>query len=120
MSHRILIALGSNSRQSAHIQWASQRLSLLLDQPLFSRTLWTPDNSGNGKMYMNRLVSGYTHLTTEEIEQNLKAIEAETHRTTEAVTIDLDLMAYDDCRYHLRDWPRPYIQELLALLQHAC
>jgi len=64
-------------------------------------------------MYMNRLVSGYTDMSPDEIGQKLKSVEAETRRTRETVTIDLDLMAYDDLRYHLRDWPRPYIQQLL-------
>ncbi len=34
-------------------------------------------------------------------------------RTKQQVTIDLDLMLYDDERYHLRDWPHPYIQQLI-------
>ncbi len=114
MSHRILIALGSNSRQNAHIQWASLRLSTFIGNTVFSKVLWTHDNSDSGCMYMNRLVAGTTDMTVDEIEQKLKETEKETGRTREEVTIDLDLMAYDDVRYHLRDWPRPYIQLLLA------
>ncbi len=114
MSHKVLISIGSNSRQSAHIQWATQRLSRLLTHPTFSRTMWTHDNGGTGRMYMNRLVSGTTDMTPDEIEQNLKNLEQETGRTRDMVTIDLDLMSYDATRYHLRDWPRPYIQQLLT------
>ncbi len=119
MSHRILIALGSCSRQNAHIQWASQRLSTLIAHPVFSSILWTHDNNpASSRMYMNRLVAGTCDMTVDEIEQKLKEIEQETGRTRETVTIDLDLMSYDDVRYHLRDWPRPYIQQLIDDITH--
>jgi len=114
MLHRVIIAIGSNSRQNAHIQWASQRLLMLIAHPVFSKMLWTHDNKGSSRMYMNRLVTGTCDMTVDEIEQKLKEIEQETGRTREEVTIDLDLMSYDDVRYHLRDWPRPYIQQLIG------
>ena len=115
-SHRVLIALGSNHRQPVFIQWASQRICVLLDNPQYSDTMWTKDIKGSGRMYMNRLVAGTTLLSVREIEQKLKEIETEAHRTTDQVTIDLDLMQYDSERYHLRDWPRPYISNLLGKL----
>ena len=115
-SHQVLIALGSNHRQPVFTQWASQRLGVLLDNPRFSDTMWTKDIKGSGLMYMNRLVAGTTLLSVSKMEQLLKQIEAEAHRTSEQVTIDLDLMQYDSERYHLRDWPRPYIADLLEKL----
>ena len=114
--HRVLIALGSNHRQPVFIQWASQRMAVLLDNPQYSDTMWTKDIKGSGHMYMNRLVAGTTQLSVSEIEQTLKQIEAEAHRTSKQVTIDLDLMQYDSERYHLRDWPRTYIANLLEKL----
>ena len=110
--HQVLIALGSNYRQNAHIQWASERLSCLLDDPHMSRKLWTQDIHGTGQWYMNRLVAGDTSLSLDEINKKLKEIETEAHRTKECVTLDLDLMLYDQERFHLRDWPRPYIKRL--------
>ena len=62
---------------------------------------------------MNQLITGKTELSIEELSLQLKEIEAEVHRTKELVTIDLDIMQYDNMRYHLSDWPRPYIQQLL-------
>ena len=64
-------------------------------------------------MYMNRLVRGTTSLHYDELQQLLKSIEASTGRSPHSVTIDLDLMQYDQQRYHEKDWPRPYIQQLL-------
>ena len=116
MAHQVIIALGSNNRQNAHIQWASQRMALLLEQASFSKVMWTKDVKGSEHLYMNRLVAGYTELAVDDIEQLLKSYEAESHRTPDLITIDLDLMLYDGKRYHLRDWPRPYISLLIPEL----
>lgn len=132
--HRILIAIGSNRQQAAHIQWASQRLACLLHDIQLSPTLWTEDAHSKGFFYMNRLAMGFTSLSPELLEQELKALEAETGRTSRAdskapsgstsgnadnstlpkVTLDLDLMLYDDQHYHPKDWPQPYIQQLIS------
>ena len=109
----VLIALGSNYHQSVHIQWASQRLSALLSDVTLSRVLWTPDIHGRGQWYMNRLLRAKTSLSPTQLTSLLKQIEQETQRTKQHVTIDLDLMQYDQQRYHLDDWQRPYIQQLL-------
>ena len=109
----ILVALGSNYHQCAHIHWATQRLSYLFSDVRFSRIIWTQDIHGSGIRYANRLIVGYTSLSADELQEQLKAIEAESCRTKECVTIDLDLMQYDDQFYHLNDWPRPYIKKLL-------
>jgi 2-amino-4-hydroxy-6-hydroxymethyldihydropteridine diphosphokinase len=113
MIHRVIIALGSNSRQAAHIHWASERLSYLLDDCRLSRMLWTADIKGSGRWYMNRLVVGKTELSVDDLQNLLKQIESETRRTHEAVTIDLDLMQYDGQRYHEKDWQRPYVTMLI-------
>ena len=111
--YQVLFAIGSTHLHNAHIQWASERLASHLHDICLSRKLWTQDIHGNGQWYMNRLAAGYTSLSVDEISATLKQIEAETFRTKDCVTLDLDLMLYDSERYHLRDWPRPYIQQLL-------
>jgi 2-amino-4-hydroxy-6-hydroxymethyldihydropteridine diphosphokinase len=113
----VIIALGSNWQQAAHIEWATQRLTGLLDVLRLSRKLWTEDIHGTGIFYMNRLAAGTTTLTANELTTALKAIETEARRSPEHITIDLDLMQYGDNRYHFRDWPRPYIQKLLPDIQ---
>ena len=113
MKHPVIIALGSNYQQAVHIRWASERLDSLLADCKFSRTLWTPDIKGSGKWYMNRLAAGTTELSAEDLQQLLKQTEAETGRTKETVTIDLDLLLYDDQRYHERDWQRPYVSAII-------
>ena len=112
----VLIALGSNHHQSAHILWASQRLAALLADVTLSPILWTPDIHGRGLWYMNRLLRARTMLSPTQLTALLKQIEQETQRTKQHVTIDLDLMQYDDQRFHLDDWQRPYIQNLIGFM----
>ena len=113
MKHEVIIALGSNYRQAAHIRWASERLAWLLDECRLSRVLWTADIKGSGKWYMNQLVTGYTALAVDDLQQLLKKTEAETGRTKETVTIDLDLLQYDSQRYHEKDWQRNYVSAII-------
>lgn len=113
MKHHVIIALGSAYLQAVHIQWAAERLRILLDNCTFSKRLWTPDIKGTGKWYMNRLVYATTTLSVDELQTALKEIEASTGRTKALITIDLDLMQYDQQRYHEKDWQRKYIQYLL-------
>ena len=68
---------------------------------------------GRGLWYMNRLLRAKTSLSPDQLTTLLKQIEQETQRTKQHVTIDLDLMQYDQQRYHLDDWERLYIQRLL-------
>ncbi len=113
MKHAVIIALGSICRQSAHIRWASERLSFVLDDCRLSRVLWTADIKGSDKWYMNRLAAGYTELSVDNLQQLLKQTEAETGRTKEIVTIDLDLLQYDGQRYHEKDWERNYVSAII-------
>lgn len=62
---------------------------------------------------MNRLAAGYTELSVDNLQQLLKQTEAETGRTKEIVTIDLDLLQYDEQRYHEKDWERNYVSAII-------
>lgn len=112
----ILIALGSNYHQSANIQWASQRLVTLFTEVTLTPVFWTTDIHGQGLWYMNRLLHAKTTLSPTKLIEQLKQIEQESRRTKEHVTIDLDLMQYNQERYHHTDWERPYIQKFIKFL----
>ncbi len=110
----VIVSIGSNSLQSPHVQWASQWLASLLFGARFSRVLWTADVKGTGIMYMNRLAAGLTDLSLDTLQSKLKAAEQRCgRREASRVPLDLDLMQYGAQRLHLRDWPRPYIQQLI-------
>jgi len=74
-----------------------------------------------GRFYINQLVSAETTLSSEDLTSRLKDTEKCLGRTPELrrhgiVPIDLDLLLYDDKRFHLQDWERSYIKDLLQLL----
>ncbi len=117
MTHHVIVAIGSNYHQAAHLHWVCQRLPLMLSNTRFSPVMWTPDHHHSGRYYMNQLLSGTTMHSPDDLIAALKDIEVESRRTSEKVTLDLDLMLYDDVRYHLNDWPRPYIQQLIPTLR---
>jgi 2-amino-4-hydroxy-6-hydroxymethyldihydropteridine diphosphokinase len=74
-------------------------------------------------MYLNQLVAATTALTVDALQTALKDIEIHLGRTDDdrrqgIVRIDLDLLQYEQQRYHLRDWDRYYVKELIVKLDH--
>lgn len=119
MIHHVLISLASNHHQTENLQEAQRRLLQVLENCSLSAVIWTQPIGGCGRTrYLNQLLRGSTSMSVEELESRLKEEERLMGRTAEEkaqgiIRIDLDLMQYDDCRYHLRDWERPYIKGLL-------
>jgi len=113
MSHLVIISLGSNCSQRENIASAATELASFLEEFRLTSTMWTDDIHGRNFRYLNQLAAGYTDLTVEELVCRLKTIEARQGRRPGKVTIDLDLMSYDGCRYHEQDWTMPYIQQLI-------
>ena len=111
--HHVIISIGSCFHAAAHVTWASQLLSGMLSAPCFSSTLWTRDHHGRPIYYMNRLVSGDTILSEEQLTMILKQAEGKTGRKAHHVTLDLDLLAYDNNLLHPSDWERDYVRRLL-------
>ena len=69
--------------------------------------------------YLNQLATGWTTLEADELNRQLKNIELQLdrkHDKSGVVTIDIDLLEYDSVRYHLRDWERDYVKDLLPEL----
>jgi 2-amino-4-hydroxy-6-hydroxymethyldihydropteridine diphosphokinase len=115
--------LASNCDQKENLAEARQRLSKFLFDMDYTQELWTEPYTTNipqknCALYLNQLVYAQTSLSVEELQARLKQLELEMGRTQKdrqqgIVRIDLDLMRYDDCRYHEKDWERPYIKMLL-------
>ena len=73
----------------------------------------------NGQWYLNQLCSGTTAFGPNLLSEVLKETEkhqGRTHNEDGIVTLDLDLLQYDDQRFHLRDWERPYVKDLIKEL----
>jgi 2-amino-4-hydroxy-6-hydroxymethyldihydropteridine diphosphokinase len=119
VSHSCIISLASNCCQEENLAEAQCRLSQILFSPSYTDAIWTePINSHLSSRYLNQLVYAQTSLTVDALQAALKQLECEMGRTPDdrdkgIVRIDLDLLQFDSDRYHLRDWNRPYVQQLL-------
>jgi 2-amino-4-hydroxy-6-hydroxymethyldihydropteridine diphosphokinase len=115
--HHIIISLASNTNQEANLEAARQQLVLLLNDAQFTRAIYTePVNSLRSEPYLNQLCTGTTAMGPGLLSEVLKELEkrqGRTHNEDGIVTLDLDLMQYDDERYHHRDWERSYIKDLI-------
>lgn len=115
--HQILISLASNKQQEAHLAAAREQLTQLLTEAHFTSAIWTePVNTSRQEPYLNQLCKGTTAFGMNLLNELLKETEkrlGRTHNEDGIVAIDLDLLQYDDQRYHLRDWGRDYVKNLL-------
>ena len=118
--HQIIISLASNKDQESHMAAAREQLVQLLTEANFTSAIWTePINSIRKEPYLNQLCQGTTALGEGLLCEVLKETEkrlGRTHNEDGIVTIDLDLLQYDGQRYHLRDWERNYVKDLLSEL----
>lgn len=120
--HKVLISLASNIHHEENLDAARQAVSRFLNDVTFTSILWTkPINTPNPSPYLNQLAAGATELTIEELENKLKDAEIQIGRTDDErrkkiVPADLDILMFDETKYHLRDWDRPYVKELLEQL----
>ena len=115
--HHIIISLASNINHEANMQAARTQLTQLLTEAHFTSAIYTePVHSLRQEPYLNQLCEGTTALGMNLLNEVLKEIEkrlGRTHNEDGIVTIDLDLLEYDGERYHLRDWDRNYVKDLI-------
>lgn len=115
--HQIIISLASNENQEANLQAARKQLTQLLSEAHFTSAIWTdPINSIRQEPYLNQLCKATTAFSMNLLNEVLKETEkrlGRTHNEDGIVTIDLDLLQYDEAQYHLRDWSRNYVKNLI-------
>ena len=122
--NKVLIAIGSNHDAERHLE----EVRILLKDSfgngiVFSPTMQTADVNKEGPDYINALAIFETHLSYREVNSILKKLEIRSGYTKEKrkqheVAMDLDILAFNQRRYHLKDWKRTYIQELLGHLKN--
>ena len=122
IEHHIIICLASNEQQEKHLAAAREQLSLLFNNLHFTSEHWTDPVYGHSmfnvpsRKYLNQLCSATTQYGMNLTKEVLKEIEKRLGRTRNEdgiVTIDLDLLAYDGEKHHLRDWDRSYVKDLI-------
>ncbi len=116
-THQVMLSLASNIEQERHILAAREALKDVISELRFTSAHWTePFSTTSQQMYLNQLAIGVTDLPVNKFNSYLKEIEQALGRERdrkEIVTIDIDLLSYDNTKYHLKDWERPYIKDLL-------
>ena len=122
--HRIVLGLGSNTRQTYHIRLVQQQLRAALGDICFTRTLWTVPIGVRSPLYLNGLAEARTALDydellrlTKQIEQSIGRTEAD--RRAHVVRADIDILLYD--RLHLLEpglqIPHPHMRERDFVMQ---
>lgn len=121
--HGVILSLASNCQQEQNLQEVRRRLGQILLDCFYSREIWTkPINSLRTDRYLNQLCQATTALSFEELTQALKTIERDLGRTaadrqTGIVKADIDVLLFDEKKYHERDWDRIYVTSLVGDLK---
>ena len=121
--HHVIISMASNRFQKKNLSKARRCLEEILSDIHFTAEYWTePVNTNRKDTYLNQLAEGDTPLDEAELTERLKSTELQFGRTQAKrslgiVTIDLDILLYDQEKRHIRDWDRPYVQLLIDELR---
>ena len=119
--HEVIISLASNEHQEENMAKAREQLTQLLTSVHFTSAIFTePVGSLRNEPYLNQLCQGTTALGEGLLCEVLKETEKRLGRTKNEdgiVSIDLDLLQYDNRRHHLRDWSRNYVKALIGELK---
>lgn len=117
---KMIIALGSNYNQLQCMDLAVKMLAAIFNYDVvYSKSAWTTPIGIESDMFLNRILVTNTSHKYAQICKALKDVE---HRISKVdrqvgkniVPIDIDILQYGDEKYHVNDWERSYIEELLA------
>lgn len=118
--HLIIACVGTNVNHQSNIAKAREILDSTFADCRFSRVMLTlPIGMDNTNVrFANMLVVFNSTLDTEEVISKLKQIERQCGDTRLArsqgeVVMDIDLLRYDDERFHPSDWQRHYVKTLI-------
>ena len=119
MVKSVILALGSNDEGDHRVKQALAILQQILDVTKVSSIMQTHPIGDLPGPFHNCLVTGYTSAPVDQLTRQLKQTERrcgdqKSLRRQGKIVMDIDLMEYDGDRYHLKDWQRPYIRQLLT------
>lgn len=116
---KIILALGSNTDQEYYMAKAIECLKKSFVNIAFSEKLWTRALEIESDRFLNMLAIATTTQSIARVRLALKEIERKCGRTKgdakcNIVKMDVDLLKYGEEKYHLDDWERQYVKQLLA------
>lgn len=118
--HKIILSVGTNFNYEQNAKLVKEKLTEEINEIQFSAELLTEpigDIKSNGK-FLNFLVCGFTEKRVEQLVSILKQIETQCGNTKflrneGKIAMDIDLLKYDNQRFHESDWTRDYIVKLM-------
>ncbi|MCR4853240.1 MAG: 2-amino-4-hydroxy-6-hydroxymethyldihydropteridine diphosphokinase [Prevotella sp.] len=120
--HSLLLAIGSNTNASDNIIKAKTYLQNLLGEDiLYSSVLQTSPIDIEGPHFLNLVAESKSALPYSVLNGELKQIESKCGNTVQKrrqgiVEMDIDVLWYNEQKYHEKDWKRSYIKRLVRLL----
>ena len=118
---KFILALGSNSNREQSMAKAMAMLQEELGDMTFTPMVETEAIGMEAPPFLNCLALGESDMTKRNINSVLKQIEQvcgdnATQRAECRIVMDIDLLLLGSKKYHLNDWDRNYVRELMAML----
>lgn len=118
--HRIILSLGTNFNRESNAELVKGLISEVFHKVQFSEELLTEPVGDvlSDKKYLNFLACGFTEDEPEQIVAKTKQMETqcgntEFLRNEGKIAMDIDLLKYNDQRFHENDWSRDYVKKLI-------
>lgn len=117
---RIIISIGSNFNQTENIDFAKRQLSTVLeDDIVFSKEIWTMPVGIVSDKFINCICVSSTSHTYTQMKNAFKHIEKQCGRSKKnnmgnKIPLDIDILMYDEEKFHTDDWSREYIKRLIG------
>ena len=118
--HRIILSIGTNFNRESNAKLVKEIISEAFHKVQFSEELLTEPvgNVMNDEKYLNFLVCAFTEDEPEQIVAKTKQMETQCGNTEflrkeGKIAMDIDLLKYNDQRFHESDWSRDYVKKLI-------
>ncbi|GEM_PF-269707 len=117
--YTLIIAMGTNYNQEAHIEKAKKWLRSTFNDVEFSEPMWTePIGLEGSDKFLNMVAVARTSYSKSVVEYSLKYVETRCGRKLSGtnrgfIAMDLDLLRYGDEILRIDDWGRDYIKILM-------
>lgn len=118
--HRIILSIGTNFNRESNAKLVKEIISEAFHKVQFSEELLTEPVGDvlSDKKYLNFLACGFTEDESEQIVAKTKQMETQCGNTEflrkeGKIAMDIDLLKYDNQRFHENDWSRDYVKKLI-------
>ena len=118
--HKIILSVGTNFNYEQNAKLVKEKLTEEINEIQFSEDMLTEPigDITSKENFLNFLVYGSTEKGVEQLVSILKLIETQCGNTKflrdeGKIAMDIDLLEYDNQRFHESDWTRDYIVKLM-------